>query len=68
LEVDSLHGSFPDVPAAYMAGGCDFSFADCHCEYHKWVTPALAAAKGTITPGLANADWQWFTTRATYTP
>jgi prepilin-type N-terminal cleavage/methylation domain-containing protein/prepilin-type processing-associated H-X9-DG protein len=68
LEIDSLHGSFQDLPAAYMAGGCDFSFADGHCEYHKWMTAAMLNAKGTTYVGNANADWIWFTQHATYTP
>jgi prepilin-type N-terminal cleavage/methylation domain-containing protein len=66
LEIDSLTGSFPDAPASYMASGCDFSFADGHSEFHKWVTSVLEKANGTITPGLLNADWQWFTQHATY--
>ena len=69
LEIDSLHGSFPDLPAAYMGRGCDFSFADGHCEFHKWVSSSLINAKSaSLTVGLANLDWQWFSQHATSNP
>jgi len=69
LEIDSLHGVFPDVPAAYLGNGCPFSFADGHCEYHKWMTSVLRTATGhSIVAGIANPDWQWFTQHATSTP
>lgn len=29
-----------DVPAGYHMNGCDFSFADGHAEFHKWMDPA----------------------------
>ena len=64
LEIDSQHGQFPDVPAAYLAGGCAFSFADGHSEFHKWMTSVLLTAKGSVTGQLNNADWQWFAQHA----
>ncbi|HVU08530.1 MAG TPA: prepilin-type N-terminal cleavage/methylation domain-containing protein [Verrucomicrobiae bacterium] len=62
---------FPDVPAAYLGGGCAFSFADGHAQVHKWVTSTLINAKGefpTLTGGNNNADWVWFTQHATANP
>ncbi|HVU07201.1 MAG TPA: prepilin-type N-terminal cleavage/methylation domain-containing protein [Verrucomicrobiae bacterium] len=58
---------FPDVPAAYLGGGCAFSFADGHAQVHKWMTSVLISAKGsypTLTGGQYNADWMWFTQHA----
>lgn len=72
LQVDSVTGSFPDVPASYLAGCCGFSFADGHAEMHKWQTttltsqPDVAIKVGTSvhTPynpgGELNLDWIWF--------
>jgi prepilin-type N-terminal cleavage/methylation domain-containing protein/prepilin-type processing-associated H-X9-DG protein len=59
---------FPDVPAAYLGGGCAFSFADGHAEVHKWVTSVLINAKGefpSLVGGQYNADWVWFSQHAT---
>jgi len=69
LEVDSINGGFPDVPAAYLDGACGLSFADGHVEVHKWQTSALtsipvASPKVVHNPqvpgGTKNADWLWF--------
>jgi prepilin-type N-terminal cleavage/methylation domain-containing protein/prepilin-type processing-associated H-X9-DG protein len=62
---------FPDVPAAYLGGGCAFSFADGHAEVHKWVTAVLINAKGHypyLTGGNQNADWVWFSQHAAANP
>ena len=62
---------FPDVPAAYLGGACAFSFADGHCEVHKWVTGTLLTAKGAypnLLTGNKNADWLWFSQHATTNP
>jgi len=69
LQVDSMNGGFPDVPAAYHQGSCGFSFADGHAEIHRWVTPVLTSITVSApqvvhsppVPGAAkNADWLWF--------
>lgn len=63
---------FPDLPAAYLGGGCAFSFADGHAEVHKWVTGVLTTAKApiySISGGAKNnADWVWFTQHAASNP
>jgi len=73
LEVDSVNGNFPDVPAAYHGGSCGFSFADGHVEMHKWLTSALtsivvASPKIVHTPsvpgGKNNVDWIWYSQRS----
>jgi prepilin-type N-terminal cleavage/methylation domain-containing protein len=73
LEVDSINGSFPDVPAAYLGGACGFSFQDGHVELHKWVTPVLTSIvvasprvshNPSVPGGRANADWIWFSQRS----
>jgi prepilin-type processing-associated H-X9-DG protein len=56
---------FPNVPAAYLEGGCGFSFADGHAEIHKWKTPVLQlpVIQGVTVintaPTADNADWIW---------
>jgi len=73
LEVDSINGNFPDVPAAYLGGSCGFSFADGHAEVHKWLTGALtsivvASPKIVHNPqvqgGINNVDWIWLAQRS----
>lgn len=68
LQIDSQQGGFPDVPAAYLGGGCAFSFADGHSEYHKWATGVLLNAKGSLVGLKNNPDWQWFTQHAASNP
>jgi hypothetical protein len=73
LEINSQPSSpgFPDAPAAYLGGGCAFSFAEGHAEYHKWVTGTLLSAKGAypkLGNGNQNADWQWLSLHATANP
>jgi len=69
LQIDSMNGGFPDVPAAYHNGSCGFSFADGHVEIHKWVTSVLTSivvappkvVHSPPVPGAAkNPDWLWF--------
>lgn len=66
LQIDSNTPRFPDVPAAYLDGGCGFSFADGHAEIHQWQTTALAipvrfgfVVGGTTFAGAQNVDWLW---------
>ncbi|HXA44900.1 MAG TPA: prepilin-type N-terminal cleavage/methylation domain-containing protein [Candidatus Angelobacter sp.] len=69
----SAYGAtFQDVPAAYEANSCVFSFNDGHAEAHKWQTQVLANATGPnpyIPGGGQNSpDWVWFSQHATYNP
>jgi prepilin-type N-terminal cleavage/methylation domain-containing protein/prepilin-type processing-associated H-X9-DG protein len=73
LEVDSINGNFPDVPAAYLGGSCGFSFADGHVELHKWLTSALTSIAVAppnsvhnphVSGGTLNADWNWYSQRS----
>ncbi len=61
---------FPDVPAAYTGGGCVFSFADGHAEWHKWLTPTLLKATTRFPAGgtASNKDWIWFSQRTAGIP
>ena len=73
LEINSqlTAPAFPDVPAAYLGGGCAFSFADGHSEVHKWTTSTLINAKGAfpnLGNGNKNADWIWFSQHAAANP
>lgn len=77
LQVDCNNASWPDVPAAYLKGRNEFSFADGHSEVRKWLTPALLNVpyqygigypqpSVSAVPGAKNnLDWVWFTTHAT---
>jgi prepilin-type N-terminal cleavage/methylation domain-containing protein/prepilin-type processing-associated H-X9-DG protein len=60
--------SWDDMPASYHNGACGFSFADGHCEIHKWLDqnskpPILqqnpAASSGLISP----RDSPWIVAR-----
>lgn len=73
LQISAGSPIFSDIPACYLEGGCGFSFADGHAEIHRWQTTALLIP---VQPGLMehdlpavggvrNADWLWFTQRAT---
>jgi len=71
LQVDSMGGSFPDVPAAYVGGSCGFSFADGHAELHKWLTGTLTSivvappnVKHNVPAGNLNQDWIWYSQRS----
>jgi len=39
MPVNPRATSWIDTPAAYHNNGCNFSFADGHVEYHKWILP-----------------------------
>lgn len=75
MQIDCVNPDFPDVPAAYLGGRNEFSFADGHSEVRKWLTTALKnvpyrygyyANTVSATPsGKGNADWVWFTSHAT---
>ncbi|MGH7979731.1 MAG: prepilin-type N-terminal cleavage/methylation domain-containing protein, partial [Limisphaerales bacterium] len=64
-------GYYPNVPGSYHRKVCGFSFADGHCEAHRWITGDLPGAilkyYDTKTPkeelpatgGAHNVDWLW---------
>jgi prepilin-type processing-associated H-X9-DG protein len=63
---------FYDLPGAYHARACGFSFADGHAELKKWqdprTTPALqvgAADTGDTDKSPGNRDIAWMQERAT---
>jgi hypothetical protein len=49
LQVSATAGSFPNVPASYLDGGCGFGFADGHGEIHRW------QGTGLLIPVVYNA-------------
>ena len=76
LQVDCNNPVWPDVPGALHGGLGTFSFADGHCESHKWLTGALRNVPYTYgnytvynisanPGGKKNVDWAWFTSHAT---
>ena len=79
LQVDMETPDWPDVPAAYLKGRNEFSFADGHSEVRKWKTTALINvpyALDVVEPGggpypfanpggKSNPDWSWYTSHAT---
>jgi prepilin-type N-terminal cleavage/methylation domain-containing protein len=75
LQVDCNNAQWPDVPAAYLGGRNEFSFADGHSEVRKWITSTLrnvpykhgvTGGNWPATPGgKQNVDWIWFTSHAT---
>ena len=65
---------FSDVPAAYLEGGCGFSFADGHGEIHRWQTANLAipVVRGltlsSVDASGLNVDWIWLRQRSACLP
>jgi prepilin-type N-terminal cleavage/methylation domain-containing protein/prepilin-type processing-associated H-X9-DG protein len=70
-------GQWADMPASYHNKGCDFSFADGHAEYHKWISGFNGAANIGVCvpvtyntafarPSLGNpVDMRWITDHGT---
>jgi prepilin-type processing-associated H-X9-DG protein len=58
-------GTFDDVPSAYHAGSCCFSFADGHVIPKKWLSGVIpekvvaGQSLHTIIAGSSNPDWRW---------
>ena len=74
LQLNLAAPSYPDIPANYLDGGCGFSFADGHGEYHKWIYSTSDPSFGLrnvptvygYTPGGGHwgstgldFDWKW---------
>jgi prepilin-type processing-associated H-X9-DG protein len=70
LQISMTTATFPDVPGAYHKWSCGFSFVDGHAELKRWETPVLQKAVSAgqtganILAGPGNADWRWFTSKA----
>ncbi len=70
LQVDNTTARFPDIPGAYHKWSCGFSFVDGHAELKRWETPVLKRAvvvqqeADNLLAGPNNADWRWFTSKA----
>jgi prepilin-type processing-associated H-X9-DG protein len=62
---------FANMPAAYLDGGCGFSFADGHAEIHKWqgtnlLVPVVynnSFIHGGPQVASNDVDWVWFSAR-----
>jgi len=57
-----------DLPAAYHNGACTFSFADGHCEMHKWLSstsryPVKFAYSTKAFDAAGKKDFQWYKAR-----
>ena len=60
--------SWDDMPASYHNGACGFSFADGHCEIHKWLDqnskPAILKQNTAASSGLTSPkDSPWIVAR-----
>jgi prepilin-type N-terminal cleavage/methylation domain-containing protein/prepilin-type processing-associated H-X9-DG protein len=71
-------GSWFNTPASYHKSGNDFSFADGHVEYHKWLSgwngannagicrPTSGVTGGWVSPSTGNpVDYNWVTLNGT---
>lgn len=62
-------GSWDNWPGTWHSGVDCFSFADGHCEYHKWVDANTLAAPltslGTLPTGMSYHDVSWAQLHAT---
>ncbi len=72
LQVNNGTPVFPDVPGSYHIWSTGVSYADGHVEIHKWRTTVLAIAvrygyrADSITTGVGNFDWRWFSEHTSY--
>jgi prepilin-type N-terminal cleavage/methylation domain-containing protein/prepilin-type processing-associated H-X9-DG protein len=60
--------SWDDMPASYHNGACGFSFADGHCEIHKWMDvnskPPILKKNPASSSGLTSQrDSPWIVSR-----
>jgi prepilin-type N-terminal cleavage/methylation domain-containing protein/prepilin-type processing-associated H-X9-DG protein len=69
FQPDMINARFPDIPASYHGSSGGFSFADGHCELHKWVADAKAPIIKSIQqnkPSSANSpDLIWLREHST---
>jgi prepilin-type N-terminal cleavage/methylation domain-containing protein/prepilin-type processing-associated H-X9-DG protein len=72
VKMDPYGGIWQDGPSTLHNGGCGFTFADGHCEIHKWKDGRTRAMKVTYTStfpfGWAqanNQDIRWIQDRTT---
>jgi prepilin-type processing-associated H-X9-DG protein/prepilin-type N-terminal cleavage/methylation domain-containing protein len=56
-----------NLPASYHDGGANFSFADGHFEFHRWVVPGTVRPVGhariAIFPAAPRTDFEWLKAR-----
>lgn len=69
LQVSATTGSFPNVPASYLDGGCGFGFADGHGEIHKWqgnllIPVVFGGSVLSLTIPANDPDAIWFKGKA----
>jgi hypothetical protein len=68
LECDEA-GSWDNWPGTLHAGGDCFSYADGHCEYHKWIDANTLAAPlvaiANVPTGTSYHDVYWAQLHAT---
>lgn len=55
--------NYADIPAAYLDGGCGFSFADGHAEYRKWLWHTADPKSGILNVphvyGITGSGTYW---------
>lgn len=60
---------FVDYPSPFHDNACGFSFADGHCEIHKWKSNLFVhnsvPPRTTAKPGIQYNDWFWWAWHAT---
>ncbi len=59
-----------NLPGSYHNGGANFSFADGHVEYHRWVVPAtvqpIQHKRMTRFAASPSTDFEWLKVRTSY--
>ena len=66
LQVKNGSPVWPDVPGSYHIWNCGMSYADGHCELHKWLTSVLRIpvsvgyTASSIGTGVNNKDYLWW--------
>ena len=69
FQTDMTVNRFPDLPASYHGTSGGFSFADGHCELHKWVAEAVKPITKQIQQNISaaanSADLVWLREHST---
>jgi prepilin-type N-terminal cleavage/methylation domain-containing protein/prepilin-type processing-associated H-X9-DG protein len=68
---DPAASGWQDIPASYHNGACGFSFADGHCEIHKWLSATSRVPIRFIWgppnfDALGKQDFEWYRQRVPY--
>jgi prepilin-type N-terminal cleavage/methylation domain-containing protein len=69
FQPDMINNKFPDLPASYHGTSGGFSYADGHCDLHKWmaeaVKPVTKQIQQNISASVNSVDLLWLREHST---